>query len=280
MTDSISASGENEPGIKPAIIDTHAHLDMEAFNADRAEVISRAQDKGVNTIITIGMGLESGNGAIKLAEDNPGILAVVGFHPHQASQVKEEDIDRLASLSDHPKVVAIGETGLDFYRNYSPRVAQLRVLEWQLELAVKLDLPVVIHCRQGEKDILPILHDWTSRHHRSGGTPRGVIHCFNNVVDMARQYLNMDFYISLGAYTGYPSSQYLHDSIRYIPINRLMVETDCPFLPPQTYRGQRNEPAYITYTVDTIAGFRGETWETIARETTRNACQLFAIPQD
>ncbi|UCH43046.1 MAG: TatD family hydrolase [Dehalococcoidales bacterium] len=280
MTNSIPSSGRNEAERRPDIIDTHAHLDMETFNSDRAGVISRAQNKGVSTIITVGMGLESSNEAIKLAESNPGILVMAGFHPHQASQVKEDDIESLVSLSEHPKVVAIGETGLDFYRNYSPRETQLRVLEWQLELAVRLDLPVVIHCRQAEKDILPILHNWTSRHHQSGGTPRGVVHCFNNVIDMARQYLNMDFFVSLGAYIGYPSSGYLHDVIRYIPNNRLIVETDCPFLPPQAYRGKRNEPAYITYTVDTIAGFRGETWETIAIETTRNARQLFAIPQD
>ena len=280
MADNTAASGGNESGMKPVIIDTHAHLDMELFDADRAQVISRAQDEGVNTIITIGIGLESSNAAIKLAENNPGILAIIGFHPHQASQVKEEDIDRLATLSSHPRVVAIGEMGLDFYRNYSPREAQLRVLDWQLELAVRLDLPVVIHCRQGEEDMLPILHDWTSRHHKSGGTPRGVIHCFNNGIDTARQYLNMGFFIALGAYIGYPSSKYLHDVIRFVPNDRLLVETDCPFLPPQAYRGQRNEPAYITSTVDTIAGLRGETAETVAGETTRNARRLFAIPQD
>lgn len=260
-----------------SIVDTHAHLDMKPFNKDRSEVIARALDSGVSTIITVGTDMESSQKAIKLAESHAGVLATVGFHPHEAGGVKREDMTKLAEIASHPRVVAIGEAGLDFYRNYSPREAQLAVLEWQLELAAKLTLPIIIHCRQAEKDMLPLLRDWASRHKGLGGQPRGVIHCFNGSSDTARQYLDMGFFLSLGAYIGYPSSLQMRDVIRDIPRDRLVVETDCPFLPPQIHRGQRNEPAYLPLTVDLLAEIRQVSPETVARETSQNAHRLFRI---
>ena len=254
-------------------MDTHAHLDADAFDDDRAEVIARAREAGVSTIISAGTDLESSKKAIALAEKHPEVLATVGFHPHGAGTVKEADIASLAEIANHPRVVAIGEAGLDFYRNYSPREAQLQVLKWQLELAMKLDLPIVIHCREAEKDLLALLREWTKRYQERQG--RGVIHCFMGDSDAAQQYLEMGFYLSLGAYIGYPASAYAHDVIRDIPQDRLMVETDCPFLAPQKYRGQRNEPAYVPLTVEVLAEIRGVPLETVARETTENAQRLF-----
>jgi TatD DNase family protein len=174
-------------------------------------------------------------------------------------------------------VVAIGEIGLDLYRNYSPRESQLQVLVWQLELAMRLELPVVIHCRQAEKDMLTLLRDWASSHNAPKGRPRGVVHCFSGDMDTAQQYLDMGFFISLGAYIGYPSSRHIYDVIRDIPQDRLVLETDSPFLPPQTHRGQRNEPSYLPFTVESLAEIREVSPETVARETTRNARRLFRI---
>jgi TatD DNase family protein len=258
------------------LVDTHAHLDMRHFNKDRNEVIARALNAGVIKIVTVGADLESSQQAIKLAENHAQIYATVGFHPHEANRVKETDITRLAELARHPKVVAIGEIGLDFYRNLSPREIQFQALRWQLELAVTVDLPVIIHSRQAEKEMLAVLGDWSS-HKGQKRNPIGVIHCFNGNRDTARKYLNMGFYISLGAYISYPSSTYMLDAIRGIPQDRLAVETDCPFLPPQSLRGKRNEPAYVRFTVDKLAEIRGASVEAIARQTTENAHRLFHI---
>lgn len=259
------------------MVDTHAHLDMNPFRQDRTEVISQARDSGVSTIITVGLNLKSSQQAVNLAEKHTEVLATAGFHPHEASQVSEADIATLAKIADHPRVVAIGETGLDFHRNYAPREAQLQVLKWQLEVAAKMELPVIIHCREAEPDLLTVLRDWASSHQAPPGKPIGVIHCFNSDADTARQYLDMGFFISLGAYIGYPASTGMYDTIRSIPQDRLVVETDCPYLPPQSHRGQRNEPAYLPFTIRTLAEIREVPPETVARETTRNAHRLFRI---
>jgi len=265
--------------MKPSIIDTHAHLDMPHFNKDRTEVIARALDAGVSNIITVGIDLESSRKAIKLAESYTEIFATAGFHPHEAARVTETSVAKLGEIAQHPRIVAIGEVGLDFYRNRSPREVQLQALRWQLELAEEMNLPVIIHCRQAEKDMLAALRNWASRRKRPDGEPVGVVHCFSGDIDTARQYLEMGFFISLGAYIGYPASLRSHDVIRSIPLDRLMVETDCPFLPPQIHRGKRNEPAYLPLTAKLLADIKQVSPETVARETTRNAHQLFRLPE-
>lgn len=261
--------------MEPTIIDTHAHLDMPEFDADRAAVIARARDAGVETIVSVGTDLESSRKAIALAEEYPGVFATVGFHPHEAAHMKEADVALLAELTKRPRVIAIGELGLDYYRNRAPREVQLQALKWQLGLAEKLGLPVVIHCRQAEKDMLLLLRDWTSSRRSNRASPVGVIHCFSGDMETARQYLDMGFFISLGAYIGYPSSLHRADVIRAIPSDRLMVETDSPFLPPQAHRGKRNEPSYLPATVQVIAEMRKVAPPVIAGETTQNARRLF-----
>ncbi len=265
--------------MKLSIVDTHAHLDMAPFDKDRAEVISSAKNAGVSTIITVGTDLESSRKAIGIAENYSGVLATVGFHPHEAARLKRETIVKLAEVANHPRVVAIGEIGLDFYRNRAPRTLQLQALKWQLELAAEINLPVIIHSRQAKKDMLTLLHDWTSSYKQQSGQPRGVIHCFSDDVETAQRYLDMGFFISFGAYIGYPSSGHLNNVIRSIPPDRLVIETDSPFLPPQSYRGKRNEPTYLPLTATVLAEIRQVSLETIAKDTTQNAYHLFRRPE-
>ena len=252
---------------------------MGPFSKDRTEVMARAQDSGVSTIITVGVDQGSSEQAIKLAESYSGVFAAVGFHPHNVAGVSKLDVASLAQLAGHPRVVAIGEVGLDFYRDYSPREAQLRVLKWQMQLAAKLGLPVIVHCRQAEKDMMPLLRDWVSHDKRPPEQPPGVIHCFSGDTNTAREYLDMGFFFSLGAYIGYPTSGRLHSAIRSIPQDRLLIETDCPYLPPQSHHGRRNEPAYLLITVGLLARIRQVPPEQIAQETTQNARRLFCLPE-
>ena len=247
---------------------------MPHFNDDRAQAIERAFSSGIGAVINVGIDIASTKAAIKLAESHPGIYAAAGFHPHNVTGIKYADIDQIAQLAGHPRVVAIGEVGLDFHRDYSPREAQLWAFRRQLEMAAELSLPVVIHCREAEAELIPIVKDWALS---LKGNPVGVIHCFNGDAAAAQTYLDMGFYISLGAYIGYPKSRGLHDVIKSVPQDRLLVETDCPYLPPQSRRGKRNEPAYLPLTVTEIAGIRGVSRDVIAAETTENACRLFRL---
>lgn len=260
-----------------AIIDTHAHLGMSHFDRDRNEVIVRARKAGITAIINIGIDLESSKQAIKLARANTDIFAAVGFHPHEANSVTEADIKKLADLARQHRVVAIGEIGLDYYRNYSSREAQHKALEQQLDIAAGTGLPVIIHCRQSEKDMVAALRKWTSSTRPRNDGIRGVIHCFSGSLETARQYLDMGFYISLGAYIGYPASGSSHYTIRILPLDRLLIETDSPFLPPQSHRGQRNEPSFLLTTLAVLAGIKEVHPEVIAKETTANARRVFRL---
>lgn len=260
------------------LIDTHAHLDMSAFDEDREETIVRALNAGVGNIITVGTDLESSQKAVELSKRYAGIFAAVGIHPHEAAAIEKSDIARLCEIAGHPKVVAIGETGLDFYRDYSPKEAQIQALKWQLALSAELELPVIIHCRQAEADMLNLLSSCISDYGGVDKQYKGVIHCFSSDINTAKEYLNMGFYLALGAYIGYPKSAVTHDTIRSITGDSLLVETDCPFLPPQSYRGKRNEPSYLPLTVKALAAIRGESYENVARMTTQNAQRLFCLP--
>jgi TatD DNase family protein len=250
---------------------------MGAFDKDRAQVITRALEAGISTIITVGTNLESHKKAIELAENYPEIFASVGFHPHDVATLDMANIVSLSEIANHSRVVAIGEIGLDFYRNYSSKRAQLQALKWQLDLAAELELPVIIHCRQAERDMLDLLRIWTSYHGSPQSQCQGVIHCFSSDSDTAKQYLDMGFYLSLGAYIGYPTSTNAHNVIRSIPKDRLLVEIDCPFLPPQSHRGKRNEPAYLPLTIQALAQIREESSDDIANTTTQNARCLFNL---
>ena len=254
-----------------SIIDTHAHLDADEFGADCDAIIARAIEVGVNRIITAGTSLASSEKVIVLAERYPQVFAAVGIHPQEIAEVQKADILRIAELAKSPKVVALGEMGLDFHRSVVNKDAQIQGLKWQLELASELRLPVIVHVRQATNQIIEILGDWVKQFPIEC---TGVIHCFQESIPVAKAFLEMGFYLSLGGYISYPSS-HLSTVINSIPKNRLLVETDCPYLPPQKYRGKRNEPAYSTLTVETLAGILGITAEQVAHLTTENATRLF-----
>lgn len=256
------------------ITDTHAHLDMSAFDADRDEVLKRAFDSGVALIVNPATGLKSGEKIIELSEREPRLFAAVGFHPHDVSDVTREDVDKLAKLATHKRVVAIGETGLDFYRNRSPREIQLQVFGWELELSRDLKLPIIVHSREAEKETLTLLHKFVPSDSRAPG----VIHCFSGDSQILKEYTGMGFYVSVGGYITFPTSVRLFDVLKEIPEDRLLLETDSPYLAPQSHRGGRNEPAYLIFAVELLARIRSITPDALARETTENACRLFKLP--
>lgn len=258
------------------LVDTHTHLDMKEFAGDRDEVITHALAAGVTKIITVGTTITSSREAITLAGNYTQVYAAVGVHPHDAGRVESSYLTRLAELAKQPRVVAIGETGLDFYRNYSPKEAQFNILRGQLELAAELNLPIIIHARQSAREMIETLNDWVQRHKDSSGRPRGVIHCFSEDAQTAQKYLDLGFYISFAGYVSYPQSR-APSVAKTIPIDRIMVETDCPFLTPQKHRGKRNEPSYVALTAETLAKALDMPLEKFAEQTTENAQRLFKL---
>ncbi|MFC2022621.1 TatD family hydrolase [Chloroflexota bacterium] len=261
------------------LIDSHAHLNLPAFDGDRERVVARAWENGVDIIINIGIDLESSQRALEIAERYPGMFATVGIHPNDVGEMAAGDIERLEELAGHKKAVAIGEIGLDFYRESSPRERQLDVFWQQLEMAARLGLPVVIHCRDAYREMEGILAEWlqSTPHPLTGSGEIGVMHCFSGDVESARRYIELGFLVSLAGPVTYPSA---HDRVwvaKGVPLERLLVETDSPFLAPQLHRGQRNEPAYVMMIVDRIAQLRGVAAEAIARATADNAVRLFRL---
>lgn len=259
------------------MIDSHAHLDMSEFDADREATIDRARRQGVSHIITVGIDLASSRAALKLAHTHDDIFCAVGVHPHDAANSQEHDLDEIAALAGNERAVALGEMGLDFFRNRSPQARQIKVFKAQLAKAAILKLPVIIHCRQAHRELLEILVPWVkSRGQKSG---LGVIHCFSGDVELARRYIELGFMISIPGPVTYPSAGDLAGVACEIPLEKLLIETDAPYLPPQPYRGQRNEPAYVAITVAHIARLRGIDAETVSQATAENTVNLFRIPK-
>lgn len=262
-----------------SVIDTHAHLDMAQFDKDRTEVIVRAISDGVAAMVNPAVDVASSENIIKLAERDPHIFAAVGFHPSEAGKAADTDLKRLSELArSSQRIVAIGECGLDYYRNRAPREVQIKVLEYQLDLAAELKLPIIIHSREAEKDTLALLGNWAAGTAYPEGRARGVIHCFSGTAGVARKYIDMGFYIAFGGYITYPSSK-IGDVIKSIPPDRLLTETDCPYLAPQRYRGQRNEPAYMLETVEQLSKVLGKDPEEVGEITSGNAMRLFKLPK-
>ena len=250
------------------LIDTHAHLDSTDYNEDRAAVIARTFADGIG-VITVGVDLSSSEAALKLAQRHRFIWAGVGVHPHEAKTFNNEVNEALRELASDPKAVAIGEIGLDYYRDLSPRKVQRDVLAEQIELANQVDLPVIIHNRESTKDMLAIL-----RAHRPR---RGVIHSFLGDLDLAREFMDVGLYLGIGGPLTFKKNEILRDAVTRIPLERILLETDCPYLTPVPYRGKRNEPAYVRYVAEEIARLKGITSEQVARLTTENARGLFNI---
>jgi len=258
--------------VSPIFFDTHAHLHFPEFTADLPAVLQRAREAGVRFLLTIGTDVEDSKAAVALAEQDPEVYAAVGVHPHDAAQADEAALDELRRLATaSPKVVAIGEIGLDYYRNLSPRETQVRVFRRQLNLARQLKKPVLIHCREAHREAVEIL---TEEGVQEIG---GVMHCFSGDGAVARQCLDLGLLISVAGPVTYPNARKLPEVVRLTPADRLVVETDCPFLPPQPYRGRRNEPAYLPITAARVAELKGEPLEELGPVMARNALTLFGI---
>lgn len=265
----ISKKNQSPIPITPSIIDTHCHLDMKQFDPDRTEVIERARAAGIEAMITVGSDLEGTVSAMKLSGQYDFIYASIGIHPHDAKDFSDDIYMKLRQWSDNSKVVAIGETGLDYHYDHSPRQVQRDVFEKHLRLAGETGLPVIIHSREAQKDTIEIL--------RRSGINRGVLHCFSGDMEMAEQVMSMGFYISIAGPVTFKKTVELKEIAGSIPDDYLLVETDAPYLSPEPFRGRRNEPAFIIETLKQIADLRKVSLEDVARITSLNAKRLFGI---
>jgi TatD DNase family protein len=262
------------------LVDSHAHLDFSQFDADRQEVLARAQEAGVETIVNAGAGLEASQAGVALAETYPQVYAAVGVHPHEAKTLNQDVLEELRALAQHPKVVAIGEIGLDYYRDRSPRPVQRRAFQQQLALARELGKPIIVHDREAHRDVMDMLRQWVREGYQPsaiGHQPVGVMHCFSGDLAMAREVIEMGFYISIPGPVTFANERRLPDLVRALPLERLLIETDCPYLTPHPHRGKRNEPAYVRLVAEAIAQIRGISLEEVARITTANARALFGL---
>lgn len=260
------------------LVDTHAHLDFSKFDADRPAVIERARAAGVAAIVNVGTDLQSSQRAVSLAEEYDDVYAAVGMHPHSAKKLDGAALAELRELAQRAKVVAIGEIGLDYYRNLSPPEVQRRAFQAQLAWAARLGKPVIIHDRDAHEEIMKALSDWAEKVGSSTLAGRmGVLHTFSGNLSMAQKAIDLGFYISISGPVTYRNAGQLPDIVRALPLNRLLVETDCPFLAPEPHRGRRNEPAFTRLVAERIAELKGITFEELAQATTANARRLFEL---
>ncbi len=262
------------------LIDTHCHLDFPQFDGDRAAVLARARSAGVQAIVNPGADLVSSRRAIALAEAEPDVYAAVGVHPHDARGLDEAAVAALRELAAHPKVVAIGEIGLDFYRDLSPRDQQQIAFERQLELAAELHLPVIVHCREAQEQVMATLERWATRHSAPRNGWRGVLHAFSGDRAMAEAARAIGFAVALGGPVTFTNARQLHSLVPQLSLDHLLLETDAPYLAPHPYRGQRNEPAWLTLIAEAIARWRGISMAEVARQTSANAMRLFGLRVD
>lgn len=266
----IGAIKKQNPEMK--LIDSHAHLDLPEFDRDRDAVLERARAAGVETVITVGIGIGECRRALELADRHSFVYATLGIHPHNAAELDLAMLDFIENNARHPKVVALGEMGLDYYRNLSSRQDQVRCFRAQLDLARSLKKPVVIHDRDAHDDTMSILRQ------EKAGEAGGVLHCFSGDAAMARACIDMGFFISIPGTVTFKSAAPLQEVVRQVPLESLLVETDCPFLTPVPYRGGRNEPAYVRLVAEKIAEIKKLSPDEVAGITSGNARKLFRIP--
>ena len=253
------------------LFDSHCHLDDEKFDEDRAEIIARLREGGVEKCVCVGSDLPSSRRCVALAEQYDFIYAAAGVHPHEAKDAPPDYIDQLKALLSHPRVMALGEIGLDYYYDLSPRDVQKRVLQEQLDLACDTDMPVIFHIRDAHGDMFDILRS-RSR------LPAGVIHCCSASAEMVREYLRMGFYISFAGPITFKNAAGPVSASQAVPLDRLLIETDSPYLAPVPLRGRCNEPANVRYVLEKQAEIHGIPPEELAEITFRNACALYRIP--
>lgn len=257
-----------------SLFDTHCHLDQSEFAADRAEVIRRATQAGVERILTVGITADTSAAAVQLAGEFPTIYAAVGLQPNYCGSAQPADWDRVRELTSAPRVVALGETGLDRYWNYTPFAVQQDYFDRHLRLMQECGLPVVIHSRDCDADIVAMLRAAAQR-----GPVCGVMHSFTGSRDTAWECLELGLYISLAGMVTYKKSSALRELAAALPAERLLIETDSPYLSPHPLRGKRNEPAHLVHTAACVAEARGTSLDELARLTMRNACRLFRLPE-
>lgn len=253
------------------LFDTHAHLNAVQYEEDLLEVIDRAKAEGVSNIVVVGFDKPTIKRAMELTEQYDFIYAAVGWHPVDAIDMTEEDLVQIEKLAHHPKVVAIGEMGLDYYWDKSPKEIQKEVFRKQIQLAKKVNLPIIIHNREATADIVEILREENAQE------VGGIMHCFSGSYEVAMQCIEMNFYISFGGPVTFKNAKKPKEVAAQVPLDRLLIETDCPYLTPHPFRGKRNEPSYVKYVAEKIAELRGMTFDEIASITSKNAKKIFDI---
>ncbi len=263
------------------LIDSHCHLQFPQFQDDRVQVLERAWQAGLSTIVVVGTDADASQQAVALAEAHPNLFATVGWHPHQAAQFDDQARLALRQLAESPKAVAVGEIGLDFYRRLSPPEDQRTVFQQMLDIAAELGLPVVIHSRAAEQETFAILSGWAAqvKGQWPQERPLGVVHCFGGDLALALRYVQLGFLISIAGSITYPKANRLASVVAGLPLERLLVETDAPYLTPQSMRGRRNEPSFLVETVGRIAEIRAQTVREVAGQTSANAAALYGIAQ-
>ncbi len=253
------------------LIDSHAHLEMPDFKKDLEAVIQRAKESGVEYIFTVGTEKKDWKRALEIANSHPTIYAILGVHPHNAKEIDDQTYPLLRELCRDKKVRALGEMGLDFFRNLSPREFQLRRFREQIGLAKELGLPIVVHDREAHQETLEILR---SENAEECG---GIIHCFSGDYEMAKVCMDMGFYISIPGSMTFKNAGRFREIVKRIPLESLLVETDAPFLTPEPFRGKRNEPGYVRYTAEKLAEIKKVSFEKVAEVTTKNALRVYRL---
>ena len=256
--------------MKPMISDSHAHYDSSQFDEDRHELLSSMQENGIGTIINSGADWDSVTEVVELAEKYPFLYAAVGLHPDEVGALNEERFAYMKSQCQKEKVVAVGEIGLDYYWDNEAHDVQKKWFIRQLELARELDLPVIVHSRDAAEDTLKIMKEY-------GQGLRGVIHCFSYSKELAREYVKMGFHIGVGGVVTFKNGKKLKEIVEEIPLERILLETDCPYLAPVPFRGKRNSSLYISYIAEEIANIKGITYEEVVAQTEQNGKMLFGI---
>jgi TatD DNase family protein len=262
-------------------VDSHAHLEMEQFNADREQMLARARENGIATIVAIGSGTGPGSldCGIRLAEKHESIYATIGIHPHEAKLANDADFEELVRLATRPKVIAWGEIGLDYFYDHSPRDVQQQVFLRQLQLAGAAKLPIVIHCRPSDgsdnawEECLALLHE-----HWAASGLGGILHCFTGTWLQAKRALDMGFMISFAGNVTFPKAAQIRDAAKEVPLDRMLIETDSPFLAPVPYRGKRNEPAFVKEVARQLGELRALSTDEIGRRTSHNFYDFFKLP--
>ncbi len=250
------------------IFDTHAHYDDSRFDEDRDELISSLKEKGVSQIVNCGCDLKSSLTTVALAEKYGFIYAAVGVHAHEAEEATESDLAEIERLYENKKVVAVGEIGLDYHYDFSPRERQLEVFEKQLILANKLDLPVIVHDREAHEDTLNLLKKYK---------PKGVVHCFSGSAEMAKEIVKLGMYIGIGGAVTFKNAKKPVEVVEYLPLDRLLLETDAPYMTPVPFRGQRCDSAHIAYTAEKITEIKGIDVQELIDTCNENSKKLFGI---